>query len=117
MEFIRHAEKSIALLTPEDLSGDEKALAGLIDRALAQGCSCFILPADIVKRGLSLLKGGLIEALRQRFSASRFRAAITGPLTALQGLAVRSLVRAYGIGDSVFFADNIEEALDKLGAG
>ena len=35
MEFIRHAEKSIALLTPEDLSGDE-SLAGLIDRALAQ---------------------------------------------------------------------------------
>jgi hypothetical protein len=114
MEFIQHRGRPVALLTLQDLSAEEHALAALIDEAIEKGCSAFILPSEVVKRGLSLLKGGLIDALRQRFTNTQFKAVIAGPLPPLSGLAVKSLVKAYGVGDSVFFADNVEDALDRL---
>lgn len=114
MEFIQHEGKPVAVLALEDLSADENTLAALIDEAINRGCSAFILPSAMVKHGLSMLGGGLIEALRQRFTDTRFKAVIAGPLPTLTGLAVKSLVKAYGVGDSVFFADSMDEALDKL---
>ncbi len=114
MEFIEHAGRPVAILSLQDLRGEEEALAGLVDTAIDKGCSAFILPSDMVKRGLSLLKGGLIEALRQRFANTDFKAVITGPLPALSGMAVKSLIKAYGVGDSVYFAETLAEALEKL---
>lgn len=114
MEYMEHAGGPVAVLSLQDLRGEPEALAALIDEAIERGCAAFILPSDMVKRGLGLLKGGLIETLRQRFSRSNFRAVITGPLPALSGMVVKSLVKAYGVEDSVFFAETLAEALEKL---
>lgn len=114
MEFIEHMGRPVAILSLQDLKGGEKTLTILIDEAVSKGCTAFILPCEIIKQGLSFLKGGLIESLRHRFANTNFKAVITGPLPVLSGMAVKSLVKAYGVEDSVFFAATMAEALDRL---
>ncbi|MDD4080512.1 MAG: hypothetical protein PHP02_03735 [Eubacteriales bacterium] len=114
MEIITRGKLRAALFEEEDLGQAKAAPEKFIQSAIDQGCTGFIIPGRLIKKALPLMKSGLLDALRKRFAHASFRAAVVNMPGGLIASAVKVLVKAYGVDDSVFFADNMGEALDAL---
>lgn len=114
MQIINHASSCVAMLEESDLARARENPAALLEEAIKQGCAGFIVPGSLLKSALPLLKSGLLDALREQFATASFRAAIVAMPGGLVSAAVKTLVKAYHVGDSVFFVDSVEEGLKQL---
>lgn len=114
MDIITRGDLRAALLEEADLAPAKAGPEAFIQAIIDSGCTGFILPGQLIKKALPLMKSDLLNALRERFAHTSFRAAIVNMPGGLIASAVKALVKAYQVDGSVFFTDSVEEALEAL---
>jgi len=114
MDIITRGDLRAALLEEADLAPAKAGPEAFIQAIIDSGCTGFIIPGQLIKKALPLMKSGILDALRERFAHTSFRAVIVNMPGGLIASAVKALVKAYQVDGSIFFANSVEEALEAL---
>jgi hypothetical protein len=86
----------------------------LLGETGTENCSKIILHERNLHEDFFKLASGLAGDILQKFSNYRFKLAIIGDFSKYQSKSLQDFIRESNKGNSVFFVDNIDNALSKL---
>jgi hypothetical protein len=86
----------------------------LLGEAGSENCNKIILYEGNLHENFFKLSTGLAGDILQKFSNYRFKLAIIGDFSKYQSKSLQDFIRESNKGNSLFFVDNIDNALSKL---
>lgn len=106
----------VALLqsdSPIIFSGQD-ALELAMNLSYAEGCSRIALNRQALSENFFVLSTGLAGDILQKFTNYHIRFAVYGDFSDIKSKALRDFIRESNRGTQVFFADNAEQAVERL---
>jgi hypothetical protein len=109
------ADQNIAELIDKNyvISGTQDVL-DLIGESDAEDCRMFIINEHNLHPEFFRLQSGLAGEILQKFSNYRFRLAIIGDFSKYKSKSLADFIRESNKGRSIFFVNNLDDALSNL---
>jgi hypothetical protein len=106
----------IAELKDENLIiGNPQDILDILVEIGSSGCNRIIINKKNLHKDFFILRTGLAGEILQKFSNYRMKLAITGDFSGITNKSMQDFIRESNRGNMIFFVENMETALIKLG--